>query len=92
LTDSFVQDQTLNEDTNQVIIDQVSWKTQVAQTLGKLHAIRENLSITHFHTEQWSFVFHADMLGSISQRKMTEIWQVVEDDTHVQVTQKLTDF
>jgi len=51
LTNGFVKYKTLNQNTDQIIINQISWEAQVHQRLGDFHALRENFGIGHFHTE-----------------------------------------
>jgi hypothetical protein len=83
LADSFIQNQSLYQNTDQIIVYQISWQREITQALTELHTIRKYLSITHFHTKQRSFILHANVLGSVRQREVAKVWKVVENNAHV---------
>ena len=85
LTDGLVEHQAFNQDTDQVIVNQVTWQAQVAETLGSFEALREYLSIGHLHSEKWSLVLHANMLSSVCQRQVRKVWQQFKDNAHVKM-------
>ena len=68
LGDGLVQHETLNEDSDKVVIDQVAWQGQIGQSAGGAQAVLEGRSIGHLHSEQWSFILHADVLGTVRER------------------------
>ena len=92
MTDSLVENQTFDQNADKIIVNEVTWQTEIHKTLSDFQALREDLGVAHLHTKQWSFVLHADMFSSICELEMAQIGQIVEDDAHVQMREKLSDF
>ena len=83
LGDGLIQHEAFDQDGNQVVVNQVTWQTEVGQALAQLDVVSENFGVTHFHSEEWSLVLHADMLCTVCQGKMAQVRQVAKNDSHV---------
>lgn len=89
LSDGLVKHEALDEDSDQVVIDQVSWKGEIGEGIGRTEAILEGSSIGHLHTEKRPLVLHANVLRAIGKCQITQVRKVLENDTNVKVLRGL---
>ena len=78
LCDCLVQHQALDQDRDQIIIDKVAWKRKVYKRGCGTETVLEVLSIRHLHSKERSLIGHTNVLGSIGQRKVGQIGEMLE--------------
>ena len=89
LSDGLVQHEALDEDSDQVVIDQVSGKRKIGEGVSSTEAVLERGSVRHLHTEERSFVLHANMLRAIGQCQVTQVRKILENNADVKVLRGL---
>ena len=75
---SLVQHESLNQYAYEVIINQVSWETQINQTLSRPETFSKYLGVRHLHAKEWSFVLHPNMSCPISESQVAQIGKIFE--------------